>query len=56
MMLKRDMIEVQEAPSMSISTQRTADERSSAKLKMIAANVAIAIESRASVESFDRVR
>jgi hypothetical protein len=50
------MIEVHEAPPMSISTQRTADERSSAKLKMTAENVAVAIVRRASAESFDRVR
>src|SRR5580658_7304767 len=56
MMLKSDMNTVQLAPPNSISTERTIGVRNSAKLKMIAANVAVASESIVSVENLDRVR
>jgi hypothetical protein len=55
-MLKRDMIAVQEAAPKSIRKQRIAGVRNNAKLKTIAANVAVAEDSRVSVENFDLVR
>jgi len=56
MMLKRDMIAVQEAPPKSIRKERIAGVRNDARLKTIAANIAVAEDSRVSVESFDLVR
>src|ERR1700676_2065783 len=56
MMLKRDMNTVQDAPPKSISTQRITDERNRTMVRMTAANIAVATESRVSGESFDRAR
>ena len=47
---------VQEAPQKIIKKQRIAGVSNNAMLKTIAANVAVAEDSRVSVESFDLVR
>jgi hypothetical protein len=45
MMLKRDMIAVQEAPPKSMRKQRIAGVRNNARLRTIAANIAVAEDS-----------
>ena len=55
-MLKRDMTEVHAAPPRSITKQRTRGERSSARLRMTPANVAVAADNKVSEETFERVR
>jgi hypothetical protein len=56
MMLNRDIIEVHEAPPRSIKKQSMNGERSSAMLKMMPANVAVAADNKVSEEIFERVR